>query len=222
MKWFKHTTDVNLDAKKKKLLMRYGVNGYGLFYYCVEIIAGCFTSENITFELEHDSQIIAHDLKMDSAVVEEIMKYCIGIGLFQFNNRSEKIVYLGLMDQIDNSTSQSAYIKNLKCSENFKQLKDSDSRVDKSRVDKSKTRARRDFIPPTIEEVKAYIVEHNYSVDPVQFFNYYNESGWKDARGNPVRNWKQKIITWHGRAKKDAQKDTRPTTVDEIRRAYAR
>jgi len=78
------------------------------------------------------------------------------------------------------------------------------------------------FTAPTIEDVKAYIEEHSYSVDPKQFWNYYNEGEWKDAKGNPVRNWKQRVITWHGRAKKDAPKDTRPTTVDEIRRAYAR
>ena len=49
---------------------------------------------------------------------------------------------------------------------------------------------------PTLEEVTAFASERKSPVDPKRFFSYYNESGWKDAHGNPVRNWKQKFISW--------------------------
>ena len=52
------------------------------------------------------------------------------------------------------------------------------------------------FIPPTLEEVRAYCQERGSSVDPVRFFDYYTAGEWKDAKGNPVKNWKQKLITW--------------------------
>lgn len=52
------------------------------------------------------------------------------------------------------------------------------------------------FVPPTLEEIKAYCKERNNKVDPQQFFDYYSTGEWKDAKGNPVKNWKQKIITW--------------------------
>ena len=52
------------------------------------------------------------------------------------------------------------------------------------------------FIPPTLEQVQDYCEERNSDVDPKRFFEYYQAGGWKDAKGNPVRNWKQKIITW--------------------------
>ena len=52
------------------------------------------------------------------------------------------------------------------------------------------------FIPPTIEEVRAYCRERNSSVDPDKFFEYFQTGNWKDSKGNPVKNWKQKIITW--------------------------
>ena len=55
------------------------------------------------------------------------------------------------------------------------------------------------FIPPTLEEIKAYCRERNNSVDPQVFFDYFDTSGWIDGNGNPVRNWKQKMITWEGR-----------------------
>lgn len=47
---------------------------------------------------------------------------------------------------------------------------------------------------PTLEEVKAYCKERNNNVDAKKFFDYYNEGGWKDQNGKPVRNWKQKMI----------------------------
>lgn len=55
------------------------------------------------------------------------------------------------------------------------------------------------FIPPTLQEVTEYIKSKEYTVEPKVFFDYFNESGWIDSRGNKVKNWKQKIITWNSR-----------------------
>ena len=29
-----------------------------------------------------------------------------------------------------------------------------------------------------------------------QFFDYFETGNWVDAKGQPVRNWKQKFLTW--------------------------
>ena len=49
---------------------------------------------------------------------------------------------------------------------------------------------------PTIEAVEEYIAENKYNVDAKYFFEYYNASNWQG-----VKNWKQKIITWHKHSK---------------------
>lgn len=57
----------------------------------------------------------------------------------------------------------------------------------------------RKFIPPTLDEVRAYCRQRNSSVDPVQFYDYFTADpsrAWIDAKGQPVQNWKQKIVTW--------------------------
>lgn len=64
---------------------------------------------------------------------------------------------------------------------------------------KSKRTSR--FTPPTLEEVKAYASESNLNVDADKFYRYFttpDDSGrtWIDSKGNPVRNWKQKMLTW--------------------------
>ena len=52
------------------------------------------------------------------------------------------------------------------------------------------------FIPPKFEEVAEYCKQRNNNVDAKRFFEYYEAGDWKDAKGNKVKNWKQKIITW--------------------------
>ena len=50
--------------------------------------------------------------------------------------------------------------------------------------------------PPTLEEIEKYCRECNSTVDPQKFFEYFEAGGWKDSKGQPVRNWKQKLLTW--------------------------
>lgn len=52
------------------------------------------------------------------------------------------------------------------------------------------------FTPPTMEDVVEYAKQRNSSVDPKVFYDYFTEGKWKDSKGNKVRNWKQKFITW--------------------------
>jgi hypothetical protein len=63
------------------------------------------------------------------------------------------------------------------------------------------------FQPPTLDEVIAYCRERNSSVDPRRFYDYFTAGGWVDGQGQPVRNWKQKLITWEGR-KRDGHTDS--------------
>lgn len=59
-----------------------------------------------------------------------------------------------------------------------------------NKKDKSK------FIPPTLEEVKAYIAVRDLKVDSNSFYEYFTEGNWTDSKGNKVKNWKQKLLTW--------------------------
>ena len=72
--------------------------------------------------------------------------------------------------------------------------KDKDKEQDKEK--KKKCIARPRFVPPTLDDVRAYVFERGSNVDPVKFFDYFSAGDWIDSKGQPVRNWKQKIITW--------------------------
>lgn len=55
------------------------------------------------------------------------------------------------------------------------------------------------FIPPTLEEVRDYCFDRGNSVDAKTFFDYYEANNWSDKDGKPVKNWKQRIVSWEGR-----------------------
>lgn len=62
-------------------------------------------------------------------------------------------------------------------------------------------RSRKAFTPPTLDEVKAYASENHLNVDADRFYRYFttpNDKGetWVDSKGNKVKNWKQKMLTW--------------------------
>jgi len=64
------------------------------------------------------------------------------------------------------------------------------------KAEKEHTARARGFVPPTLDEVRAYCRERNSPVDPYQFWEYFNTGEWIDSKGQPVRNWKQKLLTW--------------------------
>ena len=66
------------------------------------------------------------------------------------------------------------------------------------------------FVPPTLSEVNEYVIEKNLHVSAKKFWEYYDAGSWKDAKGNPVRNWKQKILTWESHEKKPASQAASP------------
>ena len=104
MKWFKHDSDASNDAKLKKLRIKYGAQGYGIYWYCLELIARNVEKHNLTFELEHDAEIIADDFKLSSDLVQHIMSFMVDIGLFE--NSTGVITCLKMATRTDEYTQK--------------------------------------------------------------------------------------------------------------------
>lgn len=73
---------------------------------------------------------------------------------------------------------------------------------------------------PALDEIRAYIDEKGYPVDAESFFNYFTEGEWLDAKGEPVKNWKQKVITWAN--KSNGKSGYRPPQQSSRRDLFAR
>lgn len=56
-------------------------------------------------------------------------------------------------------------------------------------------RGKKEFTPPTLEQVIEYCKEKNAGVEYAKhIFEYYNNANWVDSQGQKVLNWKSKIL----------------------------
>jgi len=104
VKWYKHDSNANADAKLRKIRLKYGMEGYGLYWYCLELIAQNVEKHNLSFELEHDAEIIAADVGIHFELVQEMMVFMVDLGLFEQENGI--ITCLKLAKRTDEYTSK--------------------------------------------------------------------------------------------------------------------
>jgi predicted phage replisome organizer len=75
--------------------------------------------------------------------------------------------------------------------------------------------ARKPFVPPTLEEIQAYCKERNNKVDAKTFYDYFSASDWYDSKGNKVKSWKQKVITWENNGFNNKTQNQQRSTQQE-------
>jgi hypothetical protein len=205
MKWFKHYTKSMTDAKIEKLIMKYGIEGYGIYFACLEIIAGNLTIENITFELEHDVEILAYKFKIDTVKLMEIMKYCVNLGLFEYNESNQRISCMKLLKYIDDSTAKNPEIRKIvsHCKGNSELFginpKESEQiRLDKNRIDNINILSsdKSDNSPPVFEnpikpkkqDKEETLYDNHTWNDLVKIYDQLHS-----CNGGGLINWKQEV-----------------------------
>jgi hypothetical protein len=190
MKWFKHSSLAAQDAKLKKLRIRYGMQGYGLYWYCLELIASEVDSNKLTFELEHDSEILAHDTGINHKVVEEMMFYMVELGLFE--NIDGVITCFALAKRADEYL-----LKSLKCDGKLEALENirtmSGQSPDKVRPDNSrsdqikgdKTNKKHTSVPQAKADPLDDVIE--------KIFDYWKQVMGKDGKSKLTQKRKSKM-----------------------------
>lgn len=95
---------------------------------------------------------------------------------------------------------------------------DSDSKKESKKESKKDSKNKKGFIPPTFQDIQNYCKERNSCVDAKKFFDYYVAGDWEDAKGNQVKNWKQKLLTWESKTTNETrpESNTNQHTVDFI------
>jgi len=162
MKWFKHDTDALQDAKIERLVMKYGLEGYGLYFACVELIAASLSSDDCSFELEHDEVLLAHRFKKTPQKIKEMLAYLVELGLFQYNEDSKNLMCIQLLKRVDNTMAQNPEIKKIMSNGDFKKLKETlnnfkSFKAEQIRTDKIRTDKNRDLqIDSTDKDKKEY------------------------------------------------------------------
>ena len=154
MDWFKHDSNANLDEKMQEVLLDYGLEGYGLYWYCLELIVGRITQDNITFALKHHARIIARNTGSTPQKVEEMMRKFINLGLFESANGSITCLKVAkrLMTSATSNPQMRTLIQNLKQNQQLEEAschRHDEVMPDKIRLDKK----RKEYIPPIPSEL---------------------------------------------------------------------
>lgn len=111
MKWYKHDSDASMDAKLQEILLDYGLEGYGLYWYCLELITAKVDNDNVSFSLEHDCRIIARNTGSTAKKVQEIMASFIELGLFE--STDGVVTCLKLAKRLDKSMTSNANMRSI-------------------------------------------------------------------------------------------------------------
>lgn len=158
MKWMKHDTDANSDAKLKKLRMKYGLEGYGLYWYCLELVAANVDKDNLTFELEHDAEIISFDTGIHYERIQEMMTYMVSLSLFEQDNGI--LTCLKLAKRLDKSMTNSPAMRRMigNIKERHDTVSECHDRLDKNRLDKNNT----SIVMSEIEQADLNFAEHMF------------------------------------------------------------
>ena len=61
-------------------------------------------------------------------------------------------------------------------------------------VTQEKKSIKKEFTPPTLEEVKTWFIENGSTAEAgAKAWQYYTDGEWIDSKGTPVKNWRQKM-----------------------------
>lgn len=188
MKWLKHDSDANQDAKLQNVLLDYGLEGYGLYWYCIELIANKVDVDCITFELEHDARIIARNTGSTPQKVEEMMRYFVNLGLFE--DSTGVITCIKLAKRLDKSMTSNPQMREI-----IGKLKSHDSIMtqsakvmqDKIRLEESKDSTNQDSIERNLAKKEAAKVRGDLLAGT--FEHWWQDYPRKDAKKKSFSLW---------------------------------
>lgn len=85
-----------------------------------------------------------------------------------------------------------------------KAIKEKDTPYSPPTGDYSPKGERKQFKPPTLQEVTAYCLERQNDIDPAAFIDHYAARGWRYNGNVPMKDWKAAVRTWEGKRRQDA------------------
>ena len=105
MKWFKHFSDAKSDTKIRRLIKKFGIIGYGLYWAVVESIAYQLTSDKPIPDIEENSQDIADMFTCESHCltpekVNTILLFCLNEGLFEQSEETGRILCMKILQHV--------------------------------------------------------------------------------------------------------------------------
>lgn len=201
--YFPHDYNARQDPKLQDVLVEHGAAGIGIFWCIIEQLY----EQGGKLPLK-SCKSIAFALHQDVTTVESIVR---DFALFEtddetfWSNSVNK--RLGKRQQLSERRKSAALTRWQSTAIQQKQsTADANAIQEVARDDKAnesgKEKPQKRFVPPTLEEVQAYIVEKGYCVDAESFIAFYESKNWYVGK-NKMKNWQAAILTWEKREREN-------------------
>ena len=155
MIYFKHMSNMRHDIKIKRLISKYGIEGYGLYNLILESIVEGISTDSPLPDLQETCEDLAEFYNGNTAKIDEIVRYMVGQGLFEVEEITGKIFCMKIYKFLEQSQTRSAAIRDL-ISEYKSATKVSDksdrreeNKQEKKRIDKDEKK--KEYSPETLE-----------------------------------------------------------------------
>lgn len=219
--WLKLKNDFFTNKKIKKLRKIAGGDTYTIIYLKMQLLS--ITNEGkLYFDNVEDSfaEELALELDEDIENLKVTLMFLIKNGLLIEVN-SEEYMLPETIECIGKESASAERVRKYRKMQREKQLVlQCNTPVTKSNIEKEKEKeleielkkdkkkeisenipkiTTKEFIKPSINEVKQYCLERNNNINPEYFIDYYEANGWKVGK-NPMKDWKAAIRTWEKRS----------------------
>lgn len=129
-------------------------------------------------------------------------------------DRYKETIYLSEKSELSQDAS-GAYTLDTDCIQDVSKLdtqlgKDSIVKDSIGKVNNKRSAQNKRFVPPTVDEVRAYCEERGNNVDAESFVDYYTSTGWLVGK-KPMKDWKASVRTWERNERR--QDNARPNTA---------
>lgn len=117
---------------------------------------------------------------------------------YRDKKKAEKVAIL----KDNNATVTQSYVTPVTKNNESKSIEiEIDKEID---IEKRNVKEKRQiFVPPTVDEVRAYCYERNNGIDAQKFVDYYQSKGWVVGKSK-MKDWRACVRTWEGNQKKTA------------------
>ena len=202
--WLKLKEDFFSSKRIKKLRGMAGGDTYMIIYLKMQLLA-LKTEGILTWTGLEDSfaDELALDLNENPDDVAVTLMYLLNTKLAEMQGDTN-IFLPWVVENTGSETSAAERMRKMRERNNVTpMLQGCYGEIEKDKREKKQSKSKKEFTPPTVEEVREYVKEKGYNIDADYFWSYYNASNWIDRNNEPVLNWKLKLVTW---AKKEEEK----------------
>lgn len=222
--WLKLKEDFFSSKRIKKLRKMAGGDTYTIIYLKMQLLS--LKSDGVlsyTGLEDNFASELALDLDERPEDVQVVLMYLASCGLIETSDNVNFLLPY-VVENTGKETDAAQRMREMRKRNNVtpalrecyteKEIEgDIDKEIDKDTPPKSPSRGKREFVPPTLEEVAAYCRERDNNIDAEAFLDFYESKGWMIGK-NRMKDWKAAVRTWE-KSRKEGTSGGNQTGITE-------